>query len=94
MHTRTTYANGQPVFCQDGETLTYFFKTGQKKAEGASIDGVMQGTWHFWRESGEFWQEGNFRDGQKHGPWRRFARDGTLESDEVYVDGKRRRAGS
>jgi hypothetical protein len=42
MQGKTHYANGQPMFEQDGERLTWFFKTGRKKAEGRSIAGVMQ----------------------------------------------------
>jgi hypothetical protein len=35
MQGKTHYANGQPIFRQEGDTLTYFFKTGLKKARGA-----------------------------------------------------------
>lgn len=88
MQGRTHYANGQPVFRQQGDTLTYYFKTGLTKAEGASIGGNMQGEWRFWRETGELWQIGHFRDGVKHGPWGRFARDGSVEKQDMYENGK------
>ncbi len=88
MQDKTHYANGQPVFRQEGETLTYFFKTGLKKAQGGSIGGVMQGEWRFWRETGELWQVGHFRDGVKHGTWVRYARDGRLEKAETFQGGK------
>lgn len=88
MHGKTHYANGQPAFRHEGDTLTYFFRTGLKKAEGHSIDGVMQGEWRFWRESGELWQVGNFLDGQKHGEWLRHARDGSVEKHERFEHGK------
>lgn len=79
MQGKTHYANGQPAFRQDGDVLTYYFKTGLKKAEGRSVEGVMQGEWRFWRETGELWQIGHFRNGEKHGEWLRFARDGSVE---------------
>lgn len=41
MQDKTHYANGQPVLQEEGETLTYFFKTGLNKAQGRSIGGVM-----------------------------------------------------
>ncbi len=88
MSMKTHYANGQPVFQQNGETLTYFFKTGLRKAEGKSIRGEMQGEWRFWRETGELWQVGQFRDGKKHGPWTRYHRDGSVEKHETFRDGK------
>lgn len=88
MRGRTHYANGHPVFRHEGETLTYFFKTGLKKAEGRSVEGVMQGEWRFWRETGELWQVGHFRDGLKHGPWQRLARNGTEEKRETFAEGR------
>ena len=73
---------------RQGETLTYFFKTGRKKAEGRMVGGLMQGEWRFWRETGELWQIGRFRGGVKHGDWLRFARDGALEKRETFANGK------
>ncbi len=88
MQGRTHYANGQPIARQEGDMLTYYFKTGLKKAEGACLNGVMQGEWRFWRETGDLWQVGHFRDGAKHGPWVRYRRDGSVEKAEVFADGK------
>jgi len=91
MQTKTHYVNAQPVLRQDGERLTYFFKTGRTKAEGLSTDGVMQGEWRFWRETGELWQVCQFRDGKKHGAWLRYARDGAVEYRDVFEAGKLRK---
>ncbi|CUA84914.1 hypothetical protein Ga0061061_101608 [Chelatococcus sambhunathii] len=88
MQGKTRYANGQPVFRQEDELLTYYFKTGLKKAQGRSVAGVMQGEWLFWRETGELWQIGHFRDGVKHGDWLRLARDGSVEKRETFAEGK------
>jgi antitoxin component YwqK of YwqJK toxin-antitoxin module len=88
MQGKTHYANGQPMFEQDGARLTWFFKTGRKKAEGRSMGGVMQGEWRFWRETGELWQVGHFLDGLKHGPWLRLARDGSVEHRAQFEHGK------
>ncbi|MFN4202672.1 MAG: toxin-antitoxin system YwqK family antitoxin [Tabrizicola sp.] len=81
---KTHFANGQPVFRQEGDVLTYVFRTGLKKAEGRSIGGVMQGEWRFWRETGELWQVGQFRDDAKHGAWLRLARDGSVEKRAFF----------
>lgn len=93
MQGKTHYANGQPVFRQEGDILTYYFKTGLKKAEGRSVGGVMQGEWRFWRETGELWQVGHFRDGVKHGGWLRLARDGSVEKRETFDGGRAVRRG-
>ena len=92
MQDKTHYTNGQFVFRQDGAMLTYYFKTGLKKAEGRSVDGVMQGEWRFWRETGELWQVGHFRDGLKHGPWVRHARNGIIEKVKILDSGRRMKA--
>lgn len=87
MMKKKQYANGQPTYEQTGDTLTYFFKDGKVKAQGASINGMMEGEWKFYRESGQLWQVGNFRNDQKHGPWIRYDKNGQLEYDEQFEEG-------
>lgn len=91
MMKKKQYANGQPTYEQTGDTLTYFFKDGKVKAQGASINGIMEGEWKFYRESGQLWQVGNFRNDQKHGPWIRYDKKGQLEYDEQFEEGKQLR---
>ena len=88
MKDKTHYANGQKVFDQVGERLTYYFKDGKVKAQGVSNQEVMNGEWRFYRESGELWQVGNFKDGIKHGSWVRYHRNGELEYDGLFDTGK------
>ncbi len=88
MMKKKQYANGQPTYEQSGDTLTYFFKDGKIKAHGASVNGMMEGEWKFYRESGQLWQVGNFKNDQKHGPWIRYDKKGQLEYDEQFEDGK------
>lgn len=87
MMKKKEYANGQKIYEQNGDILTYFFKDGKVKAEGISINGVMEGEWKFYRESGQLWQVGNFRKGQKHGKWIRYDKQENLEYEEIFVDG-------
>lgn len=83
-----SYKNGQLISEQKGNTLTYYFKTGEVKAKGKSIDGVMQGKWIFNRESGDLWQIGNFRDNKKHGQWIRYDKKGKEEYHAKFDHGK------
>jgi antitoxin component YwqK of YwqJK toxin-antitoxin module len=46
------YANGQKTFEQTGDKLTCFFKNGKIKAEGFSINEIMEAEWKFYRETG------------------------------------------
>ena len=81
------YSNGQKTFEQVGEELTYFFKNGKMKAQGISINGIMEGEWKFYRETGQLWQVGNFKEGQKHGFWIRYDKKGKLEYQETFTNG-------
>ena len=83
-----TYSNGQKTFEQVGEELTYFFKNGKIKAEGISINGIMEGEWKFYRETGQLWQVGNFNEGQKHGSWVRYDKKDKLAYQETFINGK------
>ena len=88
MMKKKEYANGQKSYEQKGDTLTYFFKDGNVKAEGISINDVMEGEWKFYRESGQLWQVGNFKNGEKNGNWIRFDKEGNLEYEENFKGGK------
>ncbi|SIS97639.1 hypothetical protein SAMN05421766_10621 [Zobellia uliginosa] len=50
------YANGQKIYEQKRDILTYFFREGKTKAQGLSINKEMEGEWKFYRESGQLWQ--------------------------------------
>ena len=83
-----TYKNGQLISEQKGKTLTYYFQTGEIKAKGKSIDGVMEGKWIFNRESGQLWQTGNFKNNKKHGEWIRYDKKGKKEYHVKFSNGK------
>lgn len=82
------YTNGQKTFEQTGDKLTYFFKNGKIKAEGLSINDIMEAEWKFYRETGQLWQVGNFKAGQKNGSWLRYDKKGKLEYKESFINGK------
>jgi len=88
MMNKKQYINGQKTFEQAGDMLTYFFKDGKIKAQGISIDGLMQGEWRFFRETGQLWQIGHFNNGQKHGNWVRYDKTNKLEYQETFINGK------
>ena len=85
---KKVYANGQIAYVQEGDNLTYFYKSGKIKARGISIDGIMQEEWRFYRETGQLWQIGNFKDNQKHGSWIRYDKEDQIEYDENFENGK------
>jgi antitoxin component YwqK of YwqJK toxin-antitoxin module len=82
------YVNGQKTYELVGNKLTYFFKDGKVKAEGVAINDLMQGEWKFYRESAQLWQIGHFKDNKKHGRWVRYNKQGKLEYEETFENGK------
>jgi antitoxin component YwqK of YwqJK toxin-antitoxin module len=88
MQNQSHYTNGQIIFEQKGNVLTYFYKNGKVKAQGISINGLMQGEWIFYRESGQLWQIGNFKDSRKYGSFTRYNKNDQVEYDEAFDNGK------
>jgi antitoxin component YwqK of YwqJK toxin-antitoxin module len=82
------YANGQIVHELKGDLLTYYYKNGKMKAKGPYINGLMEGEWIFYRETGQLWQTGNFKGNLKHGRFLRYDRNDKLEYDETFDEGK------
>jgi antitoxin component YwqK of YwqJK toxin-antitoxin module len=69
--------------------FTEYYKNGQKFAEGAYNNGVMEGPWSYWHENGQLGKTVTFKNGQPDGSWESFRADGTLLSKRTYKDGKR-----
>jgi antitoxin component YwqK of YwqJK toxin-antitoxin module len=67
----------------------YWYRNGQKKAEGQFANGTFTGDWVWWRENGELLQKGAFVDGEQHGFWQRWHDTGALMDEGEWVRGKR-----
>jgi len=85
---KENYANGQEVYKNEGNKLTYYYKNGKIKAEGPFENNEMEGEWIFYRESGQLWQIGNFQKDKKHGTWTRFDKEDQQEYHELFENGK------
>lgn len=82
------YKNGQRVFEISDSIKTIFYKSGAVKAKGAFIDSKMEGEWRFYRETGELWQVGMLKRDLKHGRWIRYSKEGNIEYDAEFREGK------
>jgi len=82
------YNNGQKVSEQNGEILTFYYKSGKKKAEGKCINNNFEGEWLFFRENGKLMQKGNFAENKKDGEWIRFDDNGNIEYHSKFKNGK------
>jgi hypothetical protein len=85
---RHPYANGQTAYAKVGNTLTYFLETGNVKAVGPHINGVLEGEWTYYRENGQTWCTAHFRNNEKHGPWIRYDEKDQVEYEAAFANGK------
>lgn len=88
MQEKQYYVNGQEVYKQNENWLTYYYKTGSIKAEGPYENDEMVGEWRFYRETGQLMQIGNFKNNKKDGTWTRFDKNNQIEYNEVFSNGK------
>lgn len=88
MHDKPYYTNGQAVYKNENNWMTYYYKSGKIKADGPFENDQMEGEWKFYRETGQLMQIGNFKNNQKHGAWIRFDKNDQIEYNEVFEDGK------
>lgn len=86
---KNQYANGNPVYRVENNTLTFYFKHGGIKATGGFVNDMMQGKWIFYRENGQLWSVGHFLNDQKHGHWLRYDKNDAIEQDEMFEHGKK-----
>ena len=87
--TEDSYTNGQKITEQKGVTLTYYFEDGTIKAQGKSVNGIMQDKWIFNKKEGYLWQVGHFNDeGKKHGSWVRYNSDGSVQNQAYFEQGQ------
>ena len=83
-----TYKNGQRKTSYLDGILTYYYANGTVKASGPFCDDVMDGQWKFYRDDGSLWQIGHLKANVKHGRWIRYDREGTIEFDKTFENGK------
>ena len=83
-----TYKNGQKISEQNGDILTFFYKSGKKKAEGKCINELFEGQWLFYDENGQLSQEGFFLENKKDGEWKRYNENGEIEYHAEFKNGK------
>ena len=85
---KKSYANGQKTYEINGNSLTFYYKSGTIKAEGPYENNLMEGEWLFYRESGKLWQVGNFKKNMKHGQWIRYDKKDKIEYMAEFVNNK------
>lgn len=88
MEANETFANGQKQWEQSDDNRTYFYKNGKIRATGIYKNGMMEGEWIFYRESGQLWQVGQFLNSAKNGRFVRYNRSDELEYDENFANDK------
>jgi antitoxin component YwqK of YwqJK toxin-antitoxin module len=66
-------------------------KDGSLRAEGTVVDGLLEGWWVHWWQSGLKRAEGEMRRGRQEGPWKFWHQDGSRdrEATGIYADDQR-----
>jgi antitoxin component YwqK of YwqJK toxin-antitoxin module len=80
-----------PLFASCGtglETRTLHFGNGRTWSEIQLKDGVPQGHWRTWYESGQMRTEGDYVGGKRSGEWTTWWENGKQQSEGRYVDGR------
>lgn len=73
---------------KQGEWWIYY-RNGNIRAQGSYTDHQMTGKWVFNRETGDLWQVGYFLFDQKHGIFTRYNRDGSIQDETTFVNGRK-----
>lgn len=82
-------------FCLNGQTEDFFegfyvqtyYKNGELKSQGNTIDNKKNGIWKFYYQSGEIKSEGNFKNDRLHGIWKLYYKNGELEEKKTWKNG-------
>ncbi|MDD1476164.1 toxin-antitoxin system YwqK family antitoxin [Arthrobacter sp. H16F315] len=68
---------------------SFYFRSGQVKAEAGYRGGQLDGDCVWYREGGGLLQKGAFRDGQQDGFWQRWHRSGELLDEGSFDVGRK-----
>lgn len=76
--------------CATGESVSETHASDQIKAEGYLLDeGLKDGLWCIWHESGQMRAKGQFKNGKGEGPWFHWDEDGQLATTGKWTHGRR-----
>lgn len=81
------YNNGQMISVNKNGNVIYYYKNGNRKAEGKVYNDLMEGEWKFYNENGKLWQIGNYKRSLKDGIWTRFDEKGRVIYKKFFVEG-------
>jgi antitoxin component YwqK of YwqJK toxin-antitoxin module len=88
MMDKENYANGRKRYDIMGDTITYYYPSGEVKSRGDIVDDLKEGEWSFYREDGQLYEVGNFLKGEKHGRWIRYDELGEIQHEEEFKNGR------
>lgn len=69
--------------------VTWYYENGLPSLMEEYVDGVKQGEYVRWYDTGKMMEEARHRDGIPDGPYAKYYRDGSLKEQGRFVDGKR-----
>lgn len=78
------------VYSPTGELIFgEVYSNGERIAEGITEpNGLREGDWKLYYDSGELFGEGGYAEGLREGPWRFYNRDGSLAQEGGFREGR------
>lgn len=67
---------------------TFYYETGELKAEGNFIGGIKVNEWKYYFKNGDLQQKGGYKNGLPHRNWSWWYENRQLKREESYLNGK------
>ena len=87
--TKTITKDGVELIAFEGKPFTGFvtenYPNGKPKLWKTIKDGITNGQWQEWLESGKLRYNAYWKDGKGHGLWQYFHDNGVLRYEEAYI---------
>ncbi len=78
----------EPLMTEDGLNTDYY-SNGKEKMKGEIKDGLREGLWQAWYETGILWSEAEYVKGINHGKSVTYFENGKIRYEGIYSNGKK-----
>ena len=81
------FLHGQTEDFFEGFYVKTYYKNGEIKSQGNTIDNKKNGMWRFYYQNGEIKSEGNFKNDRLNGIWELYYENGQLKEKKTWKNG-------
>ncbi|HRH01611.1 MAG TPA: hypothetical protein PLN13_05505 [Bacteroidia bacterium] len=80
--------DSDPKMTEEGLNTDYY-NNGKEKMKGVIKDGLREGLWQAWYETGVLWSEANYVKGINHGKSVTYFENGKIRYEGMYTNGQK-----